>query len=106
MSDYQPIPPTSTPYTGTTDPTQRTNVLAIIALILGIVVPPGGIICGHIALSQIKKTRENGRGLALAGTIIGYVLTILYILFIVGIFVFYAIVIGSVASSGGFSTSP
>lgn len=57
----------------------KTNTLAIVSLIaslaglitgLGFIV---GIICGHIALSQIKKTGENGRGMALAGTIIGYV---------------------------------
>jgi hypothetical protein len=107
MSDYQPTPPTSTPYTNASLPEQRTNVLAIIALVLGIVVPPGGIICGHIALSQIKKTHENGRGLALAGTIIGYVLTIGYILLIVGSLIFYALFAAAVvSSSGGFSTAP
>ena len=31
------------------------------------------IITGHIALSQIKKTGEQGRGLAIAGLIIGYI---------------------------------
>ena len=85
MSDYQPTPPQSNPnasaqYGAPGGPAQRTNVLAIVALILGIVVPIGGIICGHIALSQIKRTGENGHGLALAGTIIGYVLTVLGIL--------------------------
>lgn len=64
-------------------PAPRTNVLAIVALILGILVPIGGIITGHIALSQIKKTGEAGHGLALAGTILGYVLTALYIIGIV-----------------------
>lgn len=54
----------------------KTNVLAIIALILGIIVPIGGIICGPIALSQIKRTGESGRGLAKAGLIIGIILTI------------------------------
>ncbi len=31
------------------------------------------MICGHIALSQIKRTGEGGRGLTLAGVIIGCV---------------------------------
>ena len=65
-------------------PGERTNTLAIIALILGILVPIGGIIAGHIALSQIKRTGEAGHGLALAGTVIGYVLTLGYI--ILGVF--------------------
>lgn len=58
----------------------KTNTLAIIALILGIVIPIGGIICGPIALSQIKRTGESGRGLAKAGLIIGIILTILGII--------------------------
>lgn len=106
MSDYQPTPPPATPYTGAPAPARATNVLAIVALILGLLIPPGGIICGHIALRQIKRTQEAGRGLALAGTIIGYVLTIGYILLGVGLVVFYAVLIGAVASSGGLSTAP
>jgi peptidyl-prolyl cis-trans isomerase B (cyclophilin B) len=79
----------SAPYTPPAGaPEGRTNTLAIIALIAGIVVPIVGIVIGHIALGQIKKTGENGRGLALAGTVIGYVLTVLYIL----IFLFSIIV--------------
>lgn len=49
------------------------NVFAIIGFVgvffLGIV----GVVLGHIALSQIKRTGEGGRGFALAATIIGYV---------------------------------
>ncbi len=59
-----------------------TNTLAIVALILGFVVPLGGIICGHLALGQIKRTGESGHGLAMAGTVIGYVLTGLTVLFL------------------------
>ena len=64
-------------------PQRRTNILAILALIFGIVFPIVGIILGHISLSQIKKTGEEGRGMALAGTIIGYVLVVLGILFFI-----------------------
>ncbi|WP_228507736.1 DUF4190 domain-containing protein [Herbiconiux sp. VKM Ac-1786] len=52
----------------------RTNVLGIITLVLGVLgfglVP---VITGHIALNQIKRTGEDGRGLTLAGLILGYV---------------------------------
>jgi hypothetical protein len=102
MSDYQPTPSQPAPYTGGGAPAERTNVLAIVALILGIVVPIGGIICGHIALSQIKRTGENGRGLALAGTVIGYVLTALGILLVI----IYIVAIAALVSSGAASTSP
>ena len=55
---------------GSRGPGQRTNTLAIVALILGILVPIGGIICGHIALGQIKRTGETGAAWR-SGPIIG-----------------------------------
>lgn len=75
--------PTPTPSYQPAPAAGRTNTLAIVALILGIVVPIGGIICGPIALSQIKRTGENGRGLALAGLIIGCVFTLISIIWII-----------------------
>jgi hypothetical protein len=39
-------------------------------LALGVVV---GVITGHIALRQIARTGERGRGMALAGVIIGWI---------------------------------
>ena len=55
-------------------PVRRTSTLAVLTLVFGIlgfgVVP---IITGHIALSQLKRSGEEGRGLALAGLILGYV---------------------------------
>ena len=76
-------------------PSRPTNVLAIISLIascIGFTVP--GIIMGHIALHQIKTSGEQGRGLALAGVIVGYcrfaitaVFVVVYVIAIVGLFV-------------------
>ncbi|MFZ0832561.1 MAG: DUF4190 domain-containing protein, partial [Mycobacterium sp.] len=51
----------------------HTNGLAIASLILAFVVPLLAIIFGHIARSQIRRTGEQGDGLALAGLIIGYI---------------------------------
>ncbi|MGV0715512.1 DUF4190 domain-containing protein [Mycolicibacterium sp. XJ662] len=65
-------------------PVQRTNGLAIAALVCPLVTCvlfPLGIIFGHIALSQIARTGEGGRGLAIAGLVISYVLAA-----IVGVF--------------------
>jgi uncharacterized membrane protein YidH (DUF202 family) len=55
-----------------------TNGLAIASLVLSLVGVSFigsilGIIFGHIARSQIRRTGERGAGLALAGLIIGYV---------------------------------
>ena len=52
----------------------KNNVLGIVTLVLGILgfglIP---VITGHIALGQIKRTGEEGRGITLAGLILGYV---------------------------------
>ena len=49
-----------------------TNGMAIAALILVFVFYPIGIILGHVARGQIKRTGEGGRGLATAALVIGY----------------------------------
>ena len=77
-------------------PARPTNTLAIIALIAAFVFPLAGIICGHLALSQIKKTGEAGHGLALWGTILGYVFTVLYIIIIIASVVIPLLVLGTV----------
>ena len=73
-----------------------TNTLAILALIFGFMFPIAGIICGHIARGQIKRTGESGDGLALAGLILGYVLTGLTVLFIAGYVIFFAVMFSSI----------
>jgi uncharacterized membrane protein len=85
----------------------KTNTLAIVSLVaslIGLFTGIGfivGIICGHISLSQIKKTGEQGRGMAIAGLIIGYIgILITIILTIVFIALF-----ASIAASGGFVTT-
>ncbi|WP_166787910.1 DUF4190 domain-containing protein [Cryobacterium adonitolivorans] len=59
------------------------NVLAIISLVSAFFVSLAAVICGHIALSQIKKTGEKGRGLAIAGLVLGYLGLISGLIFIV-----------------------
>lgn len=63
--------------------TDKWNVLAIISLVSAFFVSLAAVICGHIALSQIKKTGEKGRGLAIAGLVLGYLGLISGIIFIV-----------------------
>ena len=58
----------------TASSTEKTNVLAIVSLVTSIIgFGLVGVITGHIGLNQIKKTGEQGRGLAIAGLIIGYI---------------------------------
>ncbi len=57
-------------------PAPKTSGLAIASLVTGITcVAPLAIIFGHMAMSRIKKSagQLTGHGLALAGTILGYV---------------------------------
>jgi Domain of unknown function (DUF4190) len=61
---YQPAP---------LPPSEKTNTLAIVSFILAFFVSLGAVITGHLALSQITRTRERGRGLAIAGVVIGYI---------------------------------
>ena len=70
------------PYGGYPQP-KPTNTMAIVALVCAFVFAPVGIVFGHISLSQIKKTGEEGRGLAVAGLVISYVITALTIIVIV-----------------------
>ena len=68
----------------------KTNGLAIASLACGLAQFAFGplatipaIVCGHMARSQIKRTGEQGAGLALAGLTLGRTAVILGILFIV-----------------------
>lgn len=63
---------------GFVPPKSQTN--AILALVLSLVgfatcgvTAIVGVIFGHIAMGKIKRGEEDGRGMALAGVIIGYV---------------------------------
>ncbi|MFD6053821.1 DUF4190 domain-containing protein [Agromyces sp. NPDC060279] len=74
----------------------KTNTLAVVSLVAslaGLLTGFGfivGIICGHISLSQIKQRGEEGRGAALAGTIIGYVGVALSVIAIIVVIVVVA----------------
>jgi hypothetical protein len=61
-----------------------TNMLAVLALVFGLAGGLPAIPLGHIALHQIKRTRESGRGMAIAGLVLGYVwVAVIAIYFIV-----------------------
>ena len=75
--------------TGVT-PVVRTNGLAMASLVCGVAQFTFGplatipaIVFGHMALHQIKRSGEQGAGLALAGLILGWAAVILGILLIV-----------------------
>jgi peptidyl-prolyl cis-trans isomerase B (cyclophilin B) len=57
--------------------------MAVVSLVCALVFAPLGIVFGHISLSQIKRTGEEGRGLAIAGLVIGYIITALTVVAVV-----------------------
>ena len=75
--------PTQTPRFGETANTvayRTTNALAIVSLVASLlgfftfgVGSLAGIVCGHIALRQIKTNNQDGSGMAVAGLVLGYI---------------------------------
>lgn len=82
-----------TVYVQATNPAGATNSLAIAALISVFFVSLLGIVLGHVALSQIRTTGQQGRGLALTAVIIGYCSIALTLLGLLAYFGFIAAMI-------------
>jgi hypothetical protein len=86
-----PVAPYYDPYHGYQGSQQQTNGLAVGSLItslagvvgtlvlgpLGVLICIVAIVLGVVALSQIKRTHQQGRGLAIAGVAIGSIMPIL-----------------------------
>lgn len=72
---YPPVPPPP----GAPHPSATTNGLAIASLVTGIVclVPPLGLVLGAVALGQIKRKGQRGKGLAVAGMVLSLISTLL-----------------------------
>ena len=76
----------------------KTNTLAVISMIASIagfiwILPfigsLAGVIMGHISLRQIATNGEKGRGMALAGVIVGYVGLALFVIGIIAFIAFF-----------------
>lgn len=61
---YPSQPPKSPPY----------NTFAVLSPILAILVPPAGVVLGHLALPQIRRTGERGWLAAICGLVLGYLM--------------------------------
>ncbi|CAN5241273.1 hypothetical protein BH09ACT5_BH09ACT5_12060 [soil metagenome] len=64
----------------TTEVARRTNTLAILALVAAFVASAVGIVLGIVALLQIRRSGEAGRGLAVSAIIIGVRVTAFFVL--------------------------
>ncbi|MER5883443.1 DUF4190 domain-containing protein [Streptomyces sp. NPDC001941] len=74
-----PFPPYGTP------PRPPLNGLSVASLVLGLVccLPPLGLVLGIVALVQIKRRGQRGRGMAVAGVVLSSVGTLLLGLFLI-----------------------
>ena len=91
-SGYPPPPQGGYPTEYYGYPQRRpTNGMAIASLVCAFLFAPLGILFGHLSLSQIKRTGEEGRGLAIAGLVISYVVTVLAIMVVVASAVFIVV---------------
>ncbi|GII21298.1 DUF4190 domain-containing protein [Planosporangium mesophilum] len=81
------------------------NQMALVAMILSLVglgcgiCAPVGAIMGHIARRQIRERGEGGDGMALAGIIVGWIVTALYLLYFGFLIIMMIIAIGSSSST-------
>lgn len=58
------------------------NAYAVLALPLAVCIPVAGVTLGHVARHQIRATGERGAGLALAALLIGYGISVLWLVLI------------------------
>lgn len=89
---YPPVGQYPTPgmYPNLPPATNGMAIGSLVASLLGFAcVLPGiaGLVLGIIALNQLKTSGERGRGMALAGTIIGGIFTALVLAYLILIFV-------------------
>ncbi len=70
--------------------TRGTNTLAIVSVVFGLVCcaplvsPVVAIGCGIVSIKQIEATGEGGRGLAIAGILLGAVTALLQFFWLIG----------------------
>lgn len=107
-----PAAPPAAPYTASPQyaPEKKTNVMSIISMISSIIgLFTFGILCllgvilGHISLSQIKRTNEGGKGMAITGLIVGYIGIVGWI---IGMIIFFVVLgmVGAAMSDPNFVT--
>ncbi|MFG1611668.1 DUF4190 domain-containing protein [Nonomuraea wenchangensis] len=91
---YGQMPPSGAygynPYGAAPPPQRPTNGMAVASLVLGIVgmISCGltsivGVILGHIALARIKRSGEEGQGMAVAGLVTSYVMVVINVLLLI-----------------------
>jgi hypothetical protein len=82
--------PVVTPVAGTNGFAMASLACGLAQFVFGPLATVPAIVFGHMARGQIKRTGEQGAGLALAGLVLGWGAVILGIFFVVGIAVAFS----------------
>ncbi|WP_219813731.1 DUF4190 domain-containing protein [Rathayibacter rathayi] len=76
-----PPPPAADPYPGLPPRRPPMNALAIAALVCALLgLAPAAIVLGHVGFAQAGRSGQRGRGLAVAGFVLGYLALILAVI--------------------------
>jgi hypothetical protein len=97
----EPVPPPLTTTSANNPLAIASLALSILGLLccgVGLVVDVAAVVCGHIALKQIKTKGGGGQGLAKAGLIIGYIAIAVHV--IVSILYIVAAATGAIDANG------
>ncbi|WP_433330887.1 DUF4190 domain-containing protein [Spirillospora sp. CA-294931] len=96
-------------YYGSMPMAPPTNGMATTSMVCGIVgillcgiASPFAVIFGHVALGQIKRTGEGGHGMAVAGLILGYIVTVIWVLILLFYVGLIAAFVGAENSSSNY----
>jgi hypothetical protein len=92
-------------------PARRTNTMALTSLIAGIVAwvalpllaAVAAVITGHLAQGQLKRSDEEGAGMAIAGLVLGYLNLLFSLLFAC---FFGTVLLGCLGTLAGVSNLP
>lgn len=89
---YQPYPPGGGPTNGLAVGSLVTSIAGVVFGLpltlfcyIGVLIPIVGVVLGAVALGQIKRTHEQGRGLAIAGIVVGAVTTALLVVIAIAV---------------------
>jgi len=100
---YGPYPPPYG-YGGYGYPAQPgTNTMAILALVFAFIFAPVAIVLGVLARKQIRRTGEQGMGLATAGLVCGIVFTVLTAIWFIVVITIFASVANHIHDENGTS---
>jgi hypothetical protein len=93
--------PAPTPYAAPAGaPAAKWNVLSIVSIVTAVLqIGLAAVITGHVSLSQIKKTGEQGRVLAIIGLVVGYLEIVAW-----GLFILFAVILAGLSAVSTVST--